>query len=219
MKRSEEYALTYASSPFIFTGILMSSFVTTSAIGLSFLISILSTSGIVAGWRILSHRNYLKKKGITHSEYKMISKYVKDTEKKLTQIRSYAWKSRSIRSLVQLYQLQKASKKMIEQIKLQPIDYYAASDFFHHHVDTALSLVETISKLDKLRGNQNQRRSTLHDAKQSLTELTERVTLDYESLFNNDVEDLHFTVKLANRFSSSRKQIKGPKKDDQKYIR
>ncbi|QPC46551.1 5-bromo-4-chloroindolyl phosphate hydrolysis family protein [Mangrovibacillus cuniculi] len=219
MKRSEEYALTYASSPFIFTGVLMSSFVTTSTVGLSVLISILTTTGIVAGWRILSHKNYLKKKGITHAEYKMISKYVKDTEKKLIQIRSYTWKSRSIRSIVQLYQLQKASKKMIEQIKTKPNDYYAASDFFHHHVDTALSLVETISKLDRLKGNQMKRRSTLHEAKQSLSELTDRVTIDYESLFNNDVEDLHFTVKLANRFSSARKQIKEQKKDDQKHIR
>lgn len=135
--------------------------------------------------------------GMTRSEYKNVTKQIKEAKAKIKQLQSHYYRVRSISSFKQLMEMAKIANKIVTLVQQNPRKFYLAESFFYSHLDSALELTEKYSLLVGQPVKDREMKIALQDTRETLQSMNRVMEQDLKRVLSTDVEQLRMELDYA----------------------
>lgn len=188
---------TFISIPVFFFAWLMSFFVFHQSGLISTGISI---AGVVLVFWFTSayiKHHFLKRNGLTRKEYRYIKKNLDEAKQKIIRLRKALLSIRHIPSFKQRVEFLKVSNKIYRLTKKEPKRFFLAEPFYFSHLDSALELSEKYVFLSIQPKKTLELDQSLHEALETLEELSGLVEKDLYAVISDDIEKLDYEIDVA----------------------
>lgn len=136
----------------------------------------------------------LKQFGLTRSEYRYISEQLDLAKAKIKTLNSHYGKVRSAQDFKQLHATSMLARKIIQTVKANPSQFYAAEKFFYAHLDSAVQLTSKYALLANQPLKDQEIQTTLTNTRQALSDVYEQFQHDLRKVLSSDMESLKFEI-------------------------
>ncbi|AYC29468.1 5-bromo-4-chloroindolyl phosphate hydrolysis family protein [Paenisporosarcina cavernae] len=189
----------------------------------NFVVSLLFSLGIyvaaVASMKKIQRSRFIAKYGLSYEEYKRIQMEVKQALIKVGKIQKQVTRTRSLRTMKQLFQLTKAARRIIQLVRKEPKKFYTVESFFYQHLDSALELTSKFTLLTHQPSKSNDIRLALSETKETLDRVASNVQEDLHRAVASDLEQLQMELLYIKSSSNESNSIafKGEPANEPKY--
>lgn len=98
----------------------------------------------------LTSRKYLTEIGLSRRDYHYVSNHLKQAQDKIRTILKSFVNVRSIQDFRQINDIYRISKSIHFTVKQRPAMFFKVESFFYSHIDNALNLIESYTRLAKM---------------------------------------------------------------------
>ncbi|MTH53661.1 protein xpaC [Bacillus mangrovi] len=154
------------------------------------------------------HARFLKKSGLTRSEYRYIQKNVKEAKQKMNRLSRALFSIRSVSLLKQTVDLLRVVRRICKLAEKEPQRFYKAESFFYNHLDSAVEITERYAFLSLQPKKNSEIQSSLKEANRTLKELTFTMEEDLFQMLSDDISSLKFENTAAKHAIDQKKDLK-----------
>lgn len=140
---------------------------------------------------------FLKKWGLTHSEYKHIEMQLSEANTELRNINRCYTKIRSFSIFKQLLEMNRMAKRIINIVRKNPRKFYQAEQFFYAHIHSASELTEKYALLSTQPIKSADVHLTLQETRDTLESLNNVMQEDLQTVLASDIEELKMELDFA----------------------
>lgn len=158
---------------------------------------------------------YLKKIGMTRSEYKHISSQLEEAHNELRNLNRYFTRVRSISTFKQLFEMNRLAKRIVNIVHKNPKKFYQAEQFFYAHLHSASELTEKYALLSSQPIKSSDVHLALQETRETLEDLNQLMQEDLHSVLATDIEELKMELDFA-QLSATQKQISATTRGESK---
>jgi len=158
---------------------------------------------------------YLKKVGLTRSEYKHIQSQLDEAQSELRNLNRFYTKVRSISTFKQLLEMNRLAKRIVNIVHKNPKKFYHVEQFFYAHLHSASELTEKYALLSSQPIKSSDVHLALQETRETLEDLNNIMQEDLHSVLATDIEELKMELDFA-QLSTSQKQTSATMRGDSK---
>ncbi|MGX9134493.1 5-bromo-4-chloroindolyl phosphate hydrolysis family protein [Rummeliibacillus sp. JY-2-4R] len=158
---------------------------------------------------------YLKRIGLTRSEYKHINSQINEAYSELRNLNRYYTKVRSISTFKQLFEMNRLAKRIVNIVNKNPKKFYNVEQFFYAHLHSASELTEKYALLSTQPIKDMDVHLALQETRETLEDLNNTMQEDLHAVLASDIEELKMELDFA-QLSTSKKQLSANLRGDSK---
>lgn len=158
---------------------------------------------------------YLKKVGLTRSEYKHIESQLLEAQGELRNLNRNFTKVRSISTFKQLLEMNRLAKRIVNIVNKDPKKFYHVEQFFYAHLHSASELTEKYALLSSQPLKNSEVHLALQETRETLEDLNNIMQEDLHSVLATDIEELKLELDFA-QLSTAQKQTSATMRGDSK---
>lgn len=159
--------------------------------------------------------SYLKKIGLTRSEYKHILEQLDEAQSQLRILNRNYTKVRSISTFKQLFEMNRLAKRIVNIVLKNPKKFYQAEQFFYAHLHSASELTEKYALLSSQPIKNLDVHLALQETRETLEDLNNIMQEDLHSVLATDIEELKMELDFA-QLSTAQKQTSATMRGESK---
>ena len=185
--------------------------VTVFAWDLSFLIyAIVGAGGFLLSYfptQRLTSRKYLNEIGLSRRDYRYVRTQLNQAQLKIRTILKSFMNIRSIKDFRQVNDIYRISRSIYTSIKQRPGMFFKVEGFFYSHLDNALNLVDSYTRLSRMPRKSKEEKQKLEQTRITLDEVKRTLIADLKRLNEEDYERLDVEMKLNKLEQERRKDV------------
>lgn len=185
--------------------------VTVFAWDLSFLIyAIVGTGGFLLSYfptQRLTSRKYLNEIGLSRRDYRYVRTQLNQAQLKIRTILKSFMNIRSIKDFRQVNDIYRISRSIYTSIKQRPGMFFKVEGFFYSHLDNALNLVDSYTRLSRMPRKSKEEKQKLEQTRITLDEVKRTLIADLKRLNEEDYERLDVEMELNKLEQERRKDV------------
>ena len=185
--------------------------VTVFAWDLSFLIyAIVGAGGFLLSYfptQRLTSRKYLNEIGLSRRDYRYVRTQLNQAQLKIRTILKSFMNIRSIKDFRQVNDIYRISRSIYTSIKQRPGMFFKVEGFFYSHLDNALNLVDSYTRLSRMPRKSKEEKQKLEQTRITLDEVKRTLIADLKRLNEEDYERLDVEKELNKLEQERRKDI------------
>lgn len=174
--------------------------VTVFAWDLSFLIdALVGTGGFLLSYfptQRLTSRKYLNEIGLSRRDYRYVRTQLNQAQLKIRSILKSFMNIRSIKDFRQVNDIYRISRSIYTSIKQRPSMFFKVEGFFYSHLDNALNLVDSYTRLSRMPRKSKEEKQKLEQTRITLDEVKRTLVADLRRLNEEDYERLDIEMEL-----------------------
>ena len=184
--------------------------VTVFAWDLSFLIdAIVGAGGFLLSYfptQRLTSRKYLNEIGLSRRDYRYVRTRKQSSPIKIRTILKSFMNIRSIKDFRQVNDIYRISRSIYTSIKQRPGMFFKVEGFFYSHLDNALNLVDSYTRLSRM-PRKSKEKQKLEQTRITLDEVKRTLIADLKRLNEEDYERLDVEMELNKLEQERRKDV------------
>ncbi|MCM3294692.1 5-bromo-4-chloroindolyl phosphate hydrolysis family protein [Staphylococcus capitis] len=185
--------------------------VTVFAWDLSFLIyAIVGAGGFLLSYfptQRLTSRKYLNEIGLSRRDYRYVRTQLNQAQLKIRTILKSFMNIRSIKDFRQVNDIYRISRSIYTSIKQRPGMFFKVEGFFYSHLDNALNLVDSYTRLSRMPRKSKEEKQKLEQTRITLDEVKRTLSADLKRLNEEDYERLDVEMELNKLEQERRKDV------------
>ena len=185
--------------------------VTVFAWDLSFLIyAIVGAGGFLLSYfptQRLTSRKYLNEIGLSRRDYRYVRTQLNQAQLKIRTILKSFMNIRSIKDFRQVNDIYRISRSIYTSIKQRPGMFFKVEGFFYSHLDNALNLVDSYTRLSRMPRKSKEEKQKLEQTRITLDEVKRTLIADLKRLNEEDYERLDVEMELNKLKQERRKDV------------
>ncbi|MFJ5554077.1 5-bromo-4-chloroindolyl phosphate hydrolysis family protein [Staphylococcus capitis] len=185
--------------------------VTVFAWDLSFLIyAIVGAGGFLLSYFLtqrLTSRKYLNEIGLSRRDYRYVRTQLNQAQLKIRTILKSFMNIRSIKDFRQVNDIYRISRSIYTSIKQRPGMFFKVEGFFYSHLDNALNLVDSYTRLSRMPRKSKEEKQKLEQTRITLDEVKRTLIADLKRLNEEDYERLDVEMELNKLEQERRKDV------------
>ena len=185
--------------------------VTVFAWDLSFLIDgVIGIVGFLASYfptQRLTSRKYLNEIGLSRRDYRYVRAQLNQAQLKIRNILKSFINIRSIKDFRQVNDIYRISRSIYTSIKQRPGMFFKVEGFFYSHLDNALNLVDSYTRLARMPRKSKEEKQKLEQTRITLDEVKRTLVADLKRLNEEDYERLDIEMELNKLEQERRKDV------------
>lgn len=185
--------------------------VTVFAWDLSFLIyAIVGAGGFLLSYfptQRLTSRKYLNEIGLSRRDYRYVRTQLNQAQLKIRTILKSFMNIRSIKDFRQVNDIYRISRSIYTSIKQGPGMFFKVEGFFYSHLDNALNLVDSYTRLSRMPRKSKEEKQKLEQTRITLDEVKRTLIADLKRLNEEDYERLDVEMELNKLEQERRKDV------------
>ncbi len=158
---------------------------------------------------------YLKRIGLTRSEYKHIKSQLNEAYSELRNLNRFYTKVRSISTFKQIFEMNRLAKRIVNIVNKNPKKFYNVEQFFYAHLHSASELTEKYALLSTQPIKDMDVHLALQETRETLEGLNNIMQEDLHAVLATDIEELKMELDFA-QLSTSQKQLSATMRGDSK---
>ncbi|PNZ14807.1 5-bromo-4-chloroindolyl phosphate hydrolysis family protein [Staphylococcus simiae] len=170
------------------------------ALDVTFLLDLtIGVLGFIASYlpiQKLTSRKYLNEIGLSRKDYRYIRSQLNQTHQKLRGILKSYVNIRSIKDFKQIHDIYQISRSIYTSVKQRPAMFFIVEGFFYSHLDNALNLVESYTRLAKMPRKTKIDKQKLEQTRITLDEVKRTLLADLRRLNEDDYQRLDVEIEL-----------------------
>ncbi|EMV3079353.1 5-bromo-4-chloroindolyl phosphate hydrolysis family protein [Staphylococcus pseudintermedius] len=190
-------------------------FFTSAILDFTFLIDfVIGIAGFVVGYvptQRLTSRAYLKEMNLTRKDYHYIMHQINLVQNKNKRILKSFIKVRSIQDFKLVNDIYRLSHTINSAIKQRPFQFFNIESFYYSHIDNALNLIESYTRLAKMPLKADNERQMLQQTRITLEEVKRTLIADLKQVNAQDYEQLDTEMRLNEMYQ--RRHVKEMEND------
>ncbi|ELH1727630.1 5-bromo-4-chloroindolyl phosphate hydrolysis family protein [Staphylococcus pseudintermedius] len=190
-------------------------FFTSAILDFTFLIDfVIGIAGFVVGYvptQRLTSRAYLKEMNLTRKDYHYIMHQINLVQNKNKRILKSFIKVRSIQDFKLVNDIYQLSRTINSAIKQRPFQFFNIESFYYSHIDNALNLIESYTRLAKVPLKADNERQMLQQTRITLEEVKRTLIADLKQVNAQDYEQLDTEMRLNEMYQ--RRHVKEMEND------
>lgn len=209
------YTLSRIWGVFIGVPIGVIAFFTSVVLDVTFLIDyVIGIVGFIVGYvptQRLTSRAYLKEMNLTRKDYHYIMHQISLVQHKNKRILKSFIKIRSIQDFKLVNDIYRLSRTINSAIKQRPSQFFNIESFYYSHIDNALNLIESYTRLAKMPLKSANERQMLQQTRITLEEVKRTLIADLKQVNTQDYEQLDTEIRLNEMYQ--RRNVKEMEND------
>ncbi|UEX89198.1 5-bromo-4-chloroindolyl phosphate hydrolysis family protein [Staphylococcus ratti] len=201
----------------VFAGVpvaVIAFFTSILTLDISFILDMLIGSvGFVLGYiptQRLTSRSYLKEINLTRKDYRYIMHQINTAQSKIKRIFKTFINVRSINDFKLVNDIYRISRTVNATVRQRPDQFFNIESFYYTHIDNALNLIESYTRLAKMPMKSNGERQMLQQTRITLEEVRRTLVADLKQVNAQDFEQLDTEMRL-NKIYQKRKEMEHEK--------
>ncbi|MCE5721151.1 5-bromo-4-chloroindolyl phosphate hydrolysis family protein [Staphylococcus pseudintermedius] len=190
-------------------------FFTSDILDFTFLIDfVIGIAGFVVGYvptQRLTSRAYLKEMNLTRKDYHYIMHQINLVQNKNKRILKSFIKVRSIQDFKLVNDIYRLSRTINSAIKQRPFQFFNIESFYYSHIDNALNLIESYTRLAKMPLKADNERQMLQQTRITLEEVKRTLIADLKQVNAQDYVQLDTEMRLNEMYQ--RRHVKEMEND------
>ncbi|EGQ3138126.1 5-bromo-4-chloroindolyl phosphate hydrolysis family protein [Staphylococcus pseudintermedius] len=190
-------------------------FFTSAILDFTFLIDfVIGIAGFVVGYvptQRLTSRAYLKEMNLTRKDYHYIMHQINLVQNKNKRFLKSFIKVRSIQDFKLVNDIYRLSRTINSAIKQRPFQFFNIESFYYSHIDNALNLIESYTRLAKMPLKADNERQMLQQTRITLEEVKRTLIADLKQVNAQDYEQLDTEMRLNEMYQ--RRHVKEMEND------
>lgn len=178
---------------------------------LSFLIdALVGTGGFLLSYfptQRLTSRKYLNEIGLSRRDYRYVRTQLNQAQLKIRSILKSFMNIRSIKDFRQVNDIYRISRLIYTSIKQRPGMFFKVEGFFYSHLDNALNLVDSYTRLSRMPRKSKEEKQKLEQTRITLDEVKRTLVADLRRLNEEDYERLDIEMELNKIEQERRKDV------------
>ena len=185
--------------------------VTVFAWDLSFLIdAIVGAGGFLLSYfptQRLTSRKYLNEIGLSRRDYRYVRTQLNQAQLKIRTILKSFMNIRSLKDFRQVNDIYRITRSIYTSIKQRPGMFFKVEGFFYSHLDNALNLVDSYTRLSRMPRKSKEEKQKLEQTRITLDEVKRTLIADLKRLNEEDYERLDVEMELNKLEQERRKDV------------
>ncbi|EJG5120442.1 5-bromo-4-chloroindolyl phosphate hydrolysis family protein [Staphylococcus pseudintermedius] len=190
-------------------------FFTSAILDFTFLIDfVIGIAGFVVGYvptQRLTSRAYFKEMNLTRKDYHYIMHQINLVQNKNKRFLKSFIKVRSIQDFKLVNDIYRLSRTINSAIKQRPFQFFNIESFYYSHIDNALNLIESYTRLAKMPLKADNERQMLQQTRITLEEVKRTLIADLKQVNAQDYEQLDTEMRLNEMYQ--RRHVKEMEND------
>lgn len=174
---------------------------------------LIGSAGFVLGYiptQRLTSKRYLKELKLSRKDYRYINHQVNTAQSKIKRIFKTFIKVRSINDFKLVNDIYRISKTVNMTVRQCPNQFFNVESFYYTHIDNALNLIESYTRLAKMPVKSQDERQMLQQTRITLEEVRRTLVADLKQVNAQDYEQLDTEMRL-NKIYQNRKEMEHEK--------
>ncbi|MCD8905014.1 5-bromo-4-chloroindolyl phosphate hydrolase [Staphylococcus chromogenes] len=174
---------------------------------------LIGSAGFVLGYiptQRLTSKSYLKELKLSRKDYRYINHQVNTAQSKIKRIFKTFIKVRSINDFKLVNDIYRISKTVNMTVRQRPNQFFNVESFYYTHIDNALNLIESYTRLAKMPVKSQDERQMLQQTRITLEEVRRTLVADLKQVNAQDYEQLDTEMRL-NKIYQNRKEMEHEK--------
>ncbi|PUZ24155.1 5-bromo-4-chloroindolyl phosphate hydrolase [Staphylococcus chromogenes] len=174
---------------------------------------LIGSAGFVLGYiptQRLTSKSYLKELKLSRKDYRYINHQVNTAQSKIKRIFKTFIKVRSINDVKLVNDIYRISKTVNMTVRQRPNQFFNVESFYYTHIDNALNLIESYTRLAKMPVKSQDERQMLQQTRITLEEVRRTLVADLKQVNAQDYEQLDTEMRL-NKIYQNRKEMEHEK--------
>ncbi|MGE6632349.1 5-bromo-4-chloroindolyl phosphate hydrolysis family protein [Bacillus sp. NPDC077027] len=168
-------------------------------IGWSLLYALGSWILIFTGGRWLSLQLFLKKQGLSRSDYSYIKQHLKEARHKMLRLKKALFAVKNVQTIKHNFEILRLARRIYTITVKEPKRFYDAQRFYFESLDTVVQLTEKYALLFNQPNRSHELDMTLSQTRVTLTELQRQLVDDLHQVLGRDIEELHIELEVAGK--------------------
>lgn len=168
-------------------------------VGLSILYAMIGWGVMFAGSRWVAFQLFLKKHGLSRSDYVYIKQHLKEAGQKLVRLKKALFAVKNVQTIKHNYEILRLARRIYTITKKEPTRFYDAQRFYFESLDSVVELTEKYALLYNQPDRSHELEMTLSQTRVTLTELQKQLTNDLQQILGRDIEALHIELEVADK--------------------
>ena len=161
-----------------------------------FLISAVAFIAFYFPTQRLTSRKYLNEIGLTRIDYHFVNSQLNNAQDKIRRILKTFVNVRSIKDFRQVNEIYRISRAIYYAVKQQPRMFFKVESFFYSHIDNALNLIESYTRLAKSPKKSEEEKQKLAQTRITLDEVKRTLVADLKRINEEDYSQLDIEMEL-----------------------
>lgn len=168
-------------------------------VGLSMLYATIGWVAMFAGSRWGAFQLFLKKHGLSRSDYVYIKKHLKEAGHQLVRLKKALFAVKNVQTIKHNYEILRLARRIYTITQKEPNRFYDAQRFYFESLNSVVELTEKYAMLYNQPNRSHELEMTLSHTRVTLTELQKQLTNDLQQLLGRDIEALHIELEVADK--------------------
>lgn len=167
-------------------------------------ISIVAFFALYLPTQFLTSKKYLQEIGLTRRDFRFVRHQLNNAQIKVRKILQSFINVRSIKDFKQVNDIHRLARTIYFTVKQQPQKFFVVDSFFYSHLDNALNLIESYTRLSKMPGKTKDEIQKLEQTRITLDEVKRTLVADLKLLNEEDYTKLDVEMEM-NKMEQQRK--------------
>lgn len=154
--------------------------------------------------QLLTSKQYLKEIGLTRRDFRFVRHQLGNAQAKIRKLLRAFINVRSIKDFKQVNEIHRLARTIYFTVKQQPQKFFIVDSFFYSHLDNALNLIESYTRLSRMPGKTKEEKQKLEQTRITLDEVKRTLVADLKRLNEDDYNRLDVEMEM-NRIEQKRK--------------
>ncbi|CAL27956.1 5-bromo-4-chloroindolyl phosphate hydrolysis family protein [Staphylococcus carnosus] len=154
--------------------------------------------------QLLTSKQYLKEIGLTRRDFRFVRHQLGNAQMKIRKLLRSFINVRSIKDFKQVNEIHRLARTIYFTVKQQPQKFFIVDSFFYSHLDNALNLIESYTRLSRMPGKSKEEKQKLEQTRITLDEVKRTLVADLKRLNEDDYNRLDVEMEM-NRIEQNRK--------------
>lgn len=151
----------------------------------------------------LTSKKYLTEIGLSRRDYRFVRNQLNQSQDKIRNLLKSFVNVRSLKDFRQINDIYRISKSIHFAVKQRPALFFKVESFFYSHIDNALNLIDSYTRLAKMPKKTSEEKQKLEQTRITLDEVKRTLIADLKRINEDDYERLDMEIEL-NRLEQKR---------------
>ncbi|UDI78298.1 5-bromo-4-chloroindolyl phosphate hydrolysis family protein [Staphylococcus taiwanensis] len=151
----------------------------------------------------LTSKKYLTEIGLSRRDYRFVRNQLNQSQDKIRNLLKSFVNVRSLKDFRQINDIYRISKSIHFAVKQRPALFFKVESFFYSHIDNALNLIDSYTRLAKMPKKTYEEKQKLEQTRITLDEVKRTLIADLKRINEDDYERLDMEMEL-NRLEQKR---------------
>ncbi|RIN67274.1 5-bromo-4-chloroindolyl phosphate hydrolysis family protein, partial [Staphylococcus simulans] len=146
--------------------------------------------------QFFTSKKYLNEIGLTRRDFRFVRHHLNNAQTKVRKLLKSFINVRSIKDFKQVNEIHRLARTIYFTVRQQPQKFFIVDSFFYSHLDNALNLIESYTRLAKMPAKSKEEKQKLEQTRITLDEVKRTLVADLKRLNEEDYTRLDVEMEM-----------------------